>query len=178
MSQREGVPQDPEAGKGCVSGEALTVERVRELLARLEVAEREFRASRPYSREREARYGTLLDARGELDGLALAGLVFEQAEELERLRAAHAQTPAQVEEFCSCEGFQHCLQIGAIKENTHQFLNRKTGVLTQVRYYYIGPKDVRRSVIFHYCPACGKPVKVNVDFYATPGLFTEPRHDQ
>lgn len=73
--------------------------------------------------------------------------------------------------FCECEAFQHAVKIGAIKENTHQLLNSKTGKLTHVRYFFIGPKDVRRSVIFEFCPGCGKRVKVNHDFFNTPGLF-------
>lgn len=80
--------------------------------------------------------------------------------------------PRATDEDC-CAGFTYAVKVGIVKEKTHQFLNSKSGDLTRVRYYYMGPKDLRKCVIFEYCPSCGKRVKVNQDFLATPGLFVE-----
>ena len=77
-------------------------------------------------------------------------------------------------DFCSCEGFQHAVKIGAVKEATHQVMNTKTGDLNRLHYYYIGPKDVRKALIFQYCPACGKQVRVNHEFLNNPLVFPVP----
>lgn len=74
--------------------------------------------------------------------------------------------PTQAKEFCACDGFKHAVEIGAVKEGNHQVLDSKTGKLRHLSYYYIGPKDIRKSVIFQYCPACGKEVQRNHDFLA------------
>lgn len=76
--------------------------------------------------------------------------------------------------FCTCEGFKHAVKIGAIKEKTHQVMNRTTGDLSRLRYYYIGPADIRKSVIFTFCPACGERVQVNHEFMTNPLLIPAP----
>lgn len=68
--------------------------------------------------------------------------------------------------FCSCEGFRKAVELGAIKQQSHELLNTKKGVLTVVSYYCFGPEDLENNVVFEFCPACGQRVKLNHEFFA------------
>ncbi|GGR16569.1 hypothetical protein [Deinococcus ruber] len=73
--------------------------------------------------------------------------------------------------YCTCPGFQSLVDRNIIKYATHQILRKKTAELAQIAYYFIGPKNIREYVILRYCPACGKQIKVNAQFYADEGVF-------
>jgi len=73
--------------------------------------------------------------------------------------------------MCKCKAFGVMVERGVIKEATHQVMSESTGKLRHIRYFFIGPKSIRRCVIFPYCPVCGGLVKVNRDFYADTDIF-------
>lgn len=62
--------------------------------------------------------------------------------------------------FCSCQGFQACVDLGVIRHASRQLLNTATGTFRTVHYFHLGP-DGERGVIIERCPSCGRVIKVN-----------------